>query len=111
MGYFRRNKIGLYLPVKVSLTTTQDIPNQALRRRHEQNLDAAKESLRANDVTEREFTFITMSIDKSKINDAKKMIRDFRDKMCSYLEEGAKNEVYELSIQLFHRTKLLREKE
>lgn len=55
---------------------------------------------------DREFTFITMAVDKSKMIEAKTMIREFRDKLCAYLEEGEKTEVYELAIQLFPRTKL-----
>lgn len=55
---------------------------------------------------DREFTFITMAVDKSKMIEAKAMIREFRDKLCAYLEEGEKTEVYELAIQLFPRTKL-----
>lgn len=106
LGYFKKQRNNKYTPIKASLTTTQDIPNKALQVRHEQNLEAAKESLQQNNVMEREFTFITMAIDKSKIPEAKRMIREFRDKLCSYLEEGEKSEVYELAIQLFPRTKL-----
>lgn len=106
LGYFKKNRQATYTPIQVSLTTTQDIPSKALQRRHEQNLDAARESLQQDQILDREFTFITMSVDKTKMIEAKKMIREFRDKLCSYLEEGEKTEVYELAIQLFPRTKL-----
>lgn len=106
LGYFKKNRSGSYTPIKVALTTTQDILSKALQLRHEQNLEAARESLQQNHVMDREFTFITMAVDKSKMIEAKTMIREFRDKLCAYLEEGEKTEVYELAIQLFPRTKL-----
>ncbi len=106
LGYFIESKPGIYRPIKASLTTTNDIPRKALRMRHEHNLEAARVSLNNDDVNDREFTFITMAIDKSKMFEAKKLIREFRDKLCAFLEEGEKSEVYELAIQLFPRTNI-----
>ena len=46
----------------------------------------------------------------SKLTEAKARMRKFRDELCDYLEEGEKTEVYELSLQLFPRTKTREEK-
>ena len=46
----------------------------------------------------------TMAIDISKLPLAKKMIREFQDKLCAYLETGVKKDVYKLCIQIFPLT-------
>ncbi|MEC9283129.1 MAG: TIGR02147 family protein [Bdellovibrionota bacterium] len=103
-------KDGKYQPAQEELDTSYDVPNSALKLRQKANLIDAESSLDEVAVELREFCAVTMAIDMSKLAEAKMKMRKFRDELCEYLEEGTKTEVYELSLQLFPRTKTREEK-
>lgn len=96
-----RNKKGLLVPSGVQFTTTNDIANLAIRRRHMANLELAKTSLEKDPVDVRDFSEITMAVDIDKMSEAKEMIRKFRRELCHFMETGTKKEVYKLCVQLF----------
>lgn len=104
LNYLKKKK-DKYQPAQEELDTSYDVPNSALKLRQKANLKDAEESLDEVAVTLREFCAVTMAIDVSKLEEAKNRMRKFRDELCEYLEEGEKTEVYELSLQLFPRTK------
>ena len=87
------------------LSTSADIPSSALRKVHKEHIEKAIESLESVDVAHRDITGMTMAIDKTKIKQAKIMIKNFRRELSSFLEEGKKNEVYRINIQFFPLTK------
>lgn len=85
-----------------NLRTTDGGASVALQEFHIKNLEMAIEKLTTVPVEDRDFSAITVAIDKAKLPFAKGMIRDFRRKLTSLLEAGdIKNEVYRLSIQFF----------
>lgn len=86
------------------LNTTTDIPSSAIRSYHRQNLQLAETKLESVSVEKREFSTITMAIDSRKLKKAKKMINDFKKRLCDELETSAADEVYTLAIQLFPLT-------
>lgn len=88
------------------LDTAYDNSNLVLRERQKRNLSDAANAMDEVNQLFREACAVTMAIDPNKIPEAKKRIREFRDSMCEFLEEGKKSEVYELSIQLFPRSKI-----
>ena len=53
----------------------------------------------------RDITSMTMTFQMSKMNEAKSLIRDFRRSFTELMEEGKKEEVYNLNIQLVPITK------
>lgn len=53
----------------------------------------------------RDMSNMTMSIDVDKIPEAKKMITDFRRKLCAFLEDGERTQVFQLGIQLYPLSK------
>ena len=65
-----------------------------------QSIDA----LFAVPVESRDITSMTMAIDKNKIPEAKRKIKQFRRNLCQFLESGEKNEVYNLNVQLIPLT-------
>lgn len=87
-----------------NLATPTDHVSRAIRKRHKQILDRAKEALDEVEISERDFTSITMAIDPNKIELAKEKIKKFRRELSSVLEKGNPKEVYELSIQFFPLT-------
>lgn len=87
-----------------NLATSAPVANQALREGHRQHIQKAVQSLDkdANDL--RDISGITMAICRSRLPQAKKLIQDFRRRMSAFLEEGNKNSVYRLNVQLFPLT-------
>lgn len=79
---------------------------QALTKHHGQHLKLAGEALDGVDVQHREFNTMTIAINKSRLNDAKKMVNRFATRLANYLEAGdSPDDVYSLAIQLFPLTK------
>lgn len=82
------------------LTTTVDVPSAALRLSHKQTLQQAIASLDDVPVELRDITSISVALDRAQLPKAKNLIRDFRQSMLELLESGAKNELYNLNVQL-----------
>jgi uncharacterized protein (TIGR02147 family) len=81
-------------------STSDEVVNYSLRKVHAQHLEFARKSLEENSVEVRDFNAITMAINPDQIQSAKKLIRKFRDRLCTHLEKGKKKEVYTFSMQL-----------
>jgi len=77
------------------------VPSSFIRKYHRQNLENAMNSLEQDPIEVRDFSSITIAADPNRIEEARKLIREFREKMSCYLENDEKKEVYNLSIQLF----------
>ena len=95
-----KKEAGIYISTKIILKTTQDIESKALKVSHKQTLTQSIKALDSVPVQDRDFTSITMAIDKSKLAEAKEKIKKFRRELCEFLEDGNKEEVYNLNIQL-----------
>ena len=95
-----------YLVINSQVTTTHDIPSSALRNSHRKSLEQAIESLQTVPVDLRDISSITMAVDISQLEEAKKLARKFRREMAELLERGNKTEVYNLNIQLVPVTRV-----
>ncbi len=92
---------GSYKATGIQYKTPSDIASISLKNHTLQTLDLAQESLLNDPIEKRDFSTVTMAIDPSKLNEAKKMIQDFRRRLSKKLESGNQKEVYKLAIQLF----------
>jgi uncharacterized protein (TIGR02147 family) len=95
-----KNEKGWKLTGK-NMATPSDIPSAILREGHRQTIIKALDSLENDPVEVRDMSGITMSISKDRLPQAKKMIQTFRRKLSTYMEEGSRDAVYRLNIQLF----------
>lgn len=96
---------GKLVSTGLQFETTSDMANLSLRKNHYDNLELAKKSLETDDVLKRDFSSMTMAIDPKQLPEAKKLIKNFRRKLCAYLEAGSKKEVYRICVQLFPLSK------
>ncbi len=110
IGLLEYNSEGHLKYQDVQLITAEDTPNTSLKKRHSETLEAAKESLFTDDVMLRDFSSGTIAIDPKKLPQAKKMIREFQDQLFEFLESGDKTEVYEISMQIFPRSNVNKDK-
>lgn len=104
LGLIEKGPRGKLRPTGTGYSTSDEVRDMGLRKAHGQNLEMARRSLEEDPIENRDFTATTMAIDVSKLPLAKKMIREFQDKLCTYLESGTKREVYKLCIQVFPLT-------
>lgn len=109
---FRRlEKLGLveirgtqFVQTSKPLTTTTDIPSDAIKMHHKQNLEKALSKLDSVDVLEREFSSITLPINFADMKKAKEMINEFKKKLYKELKCDDPTDVYTLSLQFFPLT-------
>jgi uncharacterized protein (TIGR02147 family) len=87
--------------VNISISASYNVPSAALRKLSKGLLEKAIDSLETQSIHERDITNITMAIDPALLPEAKQMIADFRRKLCSFLEQGERTEVYTFSPALF----------
>lgn len=112
---FRRlEKLGLveirgqrFVQTSKPLTTTKDVPSEAIRSHHRQNIENALYKLDSVDVLERDFSSITLPIDIQDMKKAKDMINEFKKKLYQELKCDDPTDVYTLSVQFFPLTKPL----
>lgn len=100
-----KNSEGGIVSTGKQFITSDNVANVSLRKCHYNNLDLARHSLDQDDVTQRDFTSITMAIDSKRLPEAKKRVREFLNEISQFLEVGKRNEVYKLCVQLFPLTK------
>ncbi|MGZ3656655.1 MAG: TIGR02147 family protein, partial [Bdellovibrionota bacterium] len=82
-------------------TPVNSVPNAALRGALRQYMVKAIDSLEKDPLDSRDMSGITMAIAAKKVPEARKLILDFRRRLCAFLEDGQKNSVYRLNVQLF----------
>ncbi len=84
-----------------NMAAPSDIPSETLRKGHHQNILKALSSLEADPIEIRDISGMTMAVSRRKVVEAKRMIQDFRRRLSAFLEEGDRDSVYRLNIQLF----------
>lgn len=105
LGMIERDSVSGQLKVlKQNVTTPNDIPSEAIRSHHRQMMGQALQALTEQAVTEREFNSATFQINPKRIEEAKRLIREFRSRLEAHMEDPDASEVYQLNIQFFAHT-------
>jgi uncharacterized protein (TIGR02147 family) len=89
-----------------TLRTTEGISSMAIKRFHEQRLDEAKTAVYEVDVADRDYLCSTVAINKRKLPLARKLVREFLEKLEDVLGEDPKDEVYRIGLEIFPVTDL-----
>lgn len=92
---------GALKPTEFNISALSDVPAAALREHARQILGKGIRALDEQDQKERDITSMTMAIDPTLLPEAKKMILQFRRRLCKFLESGNRSEVYVFSPSLF----------
>lgn len=100
-----KHENGTIVRTEAKLTTTQDVPSQAIREAHRQNLARASEALNHVPVDQRDITSICLTVSPDKLPQAKKLISNFRRNFAELMEAGKKSDVFQLSIAFFPLTR------
>ncbi len=104
LGLLKETAGGDLKKTHAQLSTPKDRPSQAIREHHKQVLELAAKAIEEQSVLERDFNSCALTIDKSKLEEAKKAIANFRTTMLSIMEKSGGEETYQLSVQFFRLT-------
>lgn len=89
-----------------NIQTTDGISSLALRRSHRDELDLARVKLEEIALELRDYSSMTIALNREDLAEAKKFLKTWRRKFAALVEKSAKkNEVYQLCIQLFPLTR------
>lgn len=109
-GLLARRSDGRLVATEAQITTAdKEMTTAAHRKRQDQVLEKARQSLKKDPIEIRNHSAMTMAIDPALIPEARQRVEAFTQKLCTFLESGAKKEVYELAIQLFPLTRSTKE--
>lgn len=86
------------------LTTPKDRASECIREHHRQVLGNAIEAIEGQTIQERVYNSCTMTIDPSRLPEAKELIEKFRADMAKLMEKTHGQETYQLSVQFFKLT-------
>ncbi len=90
----------------IALSTTDGIPNLALRKSHYQTLERTRIALDEHPFESFDVTWLTFAFEPKDMEAAKQKIRDFQDEFADQFSTSKNaTEVYRLSMQLFSLTK------
>ncbi|NRA67396.1 MAG: TIGR02147 family protein [Pseudobacteriovorax sp.] len=93
---------GLYFPIQRNLQIN-DIPSEAIRSFHRQNLLRGSQALSQQSINERHFSGTTMAINTKKIPEYMRLIKDFRRQLQEVLQDDECDSVYHFSAQFFRQ--------
>ncbi|WP_413561546.1 TIGR02147 family protein [Bdellovibrio sp. HCB209] len=105
LGFINKEN-GKYVAVNDGdISTPHDVPSQAVRENHRQQLHLAAMALTSQTVEEIEFQNASIPILKSDIPKAKKRLRLFMDQFIRDLEKNPGEEVYQVNLQFYALSK------
>lgn len=88
------------------ITTTHDVPNQAIKNYHRSSLDQIKSSLDEISVDLRDITSSTFPMDPEKINILKEEIKKLKRKLIKKVEDtNEESEVFQMNISVIPLSK------
>lgn len=100
-GLVNKDERGALSKAHPRVRTTEDVASRALMESHFDTLELGKKKLEEVPVELRDFSSAMFAVDRSKLPQAKMVIREFRQKMAALLSEGEKNSVFQLAIQFY----------
>lgn len=109
VGLLERDNAGKLKVRNGIFKTETDYVSEALKRFHESSLDNAKLALLTIDVQDREFLASVFAMRRSNIPQAKELIREFKDRFESLLEEDNTDAIFQIQIQFYPLTKKMRQ--
>lgn len=108
LGLLEKGRGGRWRLTNQTLTTSNGVPSEAIRKFNRQILDKSREAISFQSVEERDISSLTLAVRKKDVPVVIDKIRRFRREINSELEQavpdGTAEEVYSLAIQFFRLT-------
>jgi uncharacterized protein (TIGR02147 family) len=94
----------------INLNTPSQIKDKGLRQFTIESLEKAIESLRQDKVEDRDFSTVSLTVNKKDLPKAKKMLEEFRYKFDQEIESVPGEELYKLVLGFYSISKSIKEK-
>ncbi len=101
----KRDSSGHFVAIDDHLNTEHEIPSEALQTYHEKLLQLGQEKIKSVEVEDRELQSLVLLIDRTKLPELKKKIRDFMDTLETDSASEEVNQLYQLQLQMIPLTK------
>ena len=95
---------GDYQHSGLELNTSWNIPNRTLRIAQKKNMDLAKSLIDKLPSERKQYSSATFPIEEKKVDEVRKMIQEFQNKLSKYVRTDQADSVYQLNIQFFALT-------
>lgn len=82
-------------------TTTDEVSSDTIKKAHLNEFKLAEKAITHVPIGERDFTSITFAGNSKQVDQVKKEIRRFRDRISQILSEGDSDQVYKMNLQFF----------
>ena len=101
-GLLEKTDGGKLRQTQINLATPTGIPSREIREHHSQILMKAEEALRDTEISERDFSAITVAFDPDEMPEVRDALKKLRRKLSEKIQDrAAKTRVYCLAIQFF----------
>lgn len=94
----------LQLSTQDPFFTQEEVPSAAGRKHLSDQMEQANVALHRQSLSDREFTCLTLRVNRKKIPEIKKAIREFRDKFDKDFFDDKGNDVCQINLQFFFHT-------
>ncbi len=101
VGLMKVEEGGRWLQINRDLELPSGLPSRSVREHHKQILTKAIVAVDEVPVEAREYSSHTFAVAKAAVPELKGLVREFQRKVARLSQQGEKDEVYQLSIQLF----------
>jgi uncharacterized protein (TIGR02147 family) len=108
LGLLKHTDDGYLVETESDLTTTDNIPSEAIRSYHQQILGRASEAVTFQTVDERDYSALTFAINREERREISIKIRRLENEIVEYLKNSPykhdRHDVYTLGLYLFRQT-------
>ena len=95
---------GEYQRTSQYVHTTDGIVDLSIRKSHLSDMEMAKEKIQSIPTSMRDFSAITLPLDRTKIAEVKEILRETQDRITRLMEDGECSEVYKLTHYFYPLT-------
>lgn len=99
-GFLKKQGRG-FVNNSAALKSSDGIPSSVIRRHHFMSLEIAKKSLNHDSLEQRDFTSFSFALEKGKLNEVRREIRSFYERLENLYGGGEESELHRISIQVF----------
>jgi len=104
VGLVKENNDGTLQLVEKMLSSSDGVSSLALRLAHQRELGLAQQSLKIHNVTERDFSSLTISANRNQLQKAQKLTRQYLTELMELMQHGERDDVFQISVQIFPLT-------
>lgn len=101
-GFLRKTLDGRVVKNEELVTTSDDIPNEKIKRFHRKAFDLAKQALDTYSVDQRRANVVVLSVNESNLTELKELLKEFYEKLLSFIEDHPDDNerLYQILINL-----------